>query len=173
MYGLGLAYPSIDAAIQQFEGYAPGTPAYINNNPGNLQYASWEAAYGCAPGGSGGFAVCQSYSAGQEIEDHLVSSYVDQGDSLSQLLASWSPPSAPGNSQAAYDNYLASVASSTGLDASVPISQQLSDSGAGSSDATSDTSGLDLSSILGTGDDTLLWAGLALAAGLVLVFAIS
>lgn len=188
--GLGLAYPSIDAAIQKFEGYAPGTLAYQNNNPGNLQYASWEAAYGCQPGGAGGFAVCPSYQAGQQIQDALVSTYVSQGLDLSDLLAKWSPPSAPGNSQASYQNYVASVASDTGLDPSLPISQQLSttpsvavptsyslpDSSSPASDQTlpsADTSGdgwmdfpaisTDLSTDAG-GLSTAAWLGIAAAA---------
>jgi hypothetical protein len=173
VYGFGatLQYPSIDAAIQNFEGYAPGTLAYQNNNPGNLVYASWESAYGCTPGGAGGFALCPTYEAGQEIQDHLVSTYVDQGDSLSELLAAWSPPTAPGNSQASYNNYVSSVASSTGLDPSLPISQQVNDSG--TVDTSSTDTGIDLSSLLGT-DSGPDWGTIALvAAGVLAVFLVA
>ena len=189
-WGLGLAYPSIDAAIQKFEGYAPGTLAYKNNNPGNLVYAPWEAAYGCSAGGAGGFAVCPSYAAGQQIQDALVSTYVDQGLSIQDMLAKWSPPTAQGNSQQSYQNYVASVASDTGLDPSLPISSQLggdsgvlspsgsvSDSyalsdGSSSSDSTAGllaSSGMDLSSLTEPGGLSLTaWLGIGIGA-LVLV----
>jgi len=179
MYGLGatLNYPQIDAAIQKFEGYAPGTLAYQNNNPGNLVYASWESAYGCTPGGAGGFALCPSYDAGQAIQDHLVSTYVQQGDSISQLLASWSPPTAPGNSQAAYNNYVSSVASSTGIKNNTPISKQLSvsDATATTSDTSDDTSADTSFWSLTDADGNPNWPliGLAAAGGLLLVWAMA
>lgn len=124
--GLGaLNYPQIGAAITKFEG-SPGSVNYRNNNPGNLVYASWESAYGCSPGGEGGFAKCPTMEAGQEILDKRVTDLASSGKSLSELLSIWAGPQYPGNSQASYDNYVSSVAADTGLDPSLPISQQLS-----------------------------------------------
>jgi len=126
--GLGaLNYPSIDAAITKFEG--SGTPGSIgaqNNNPGNLVYAPWESKYGCTPGGAGGFAQCPTPEAGQQIQDALVTTYVDQGLSITDLISKWSPPTAAGNSQASTSNYISSVAADTGMDPTTSIAAQLS-----------------------------------------------
>lgn len=168
----GLNYPSIDTAIQKFEGYAPGTLAYQNNNPGNLVYASWESAYGCQPGGAGGFAKCPSYDAGQQIQDALVTTYADQGLSLSDMIAKWSPPGATGNSQTSYQNYVSSVASDTGLDPNTPIVQQLqvsSDSGSSLLPSSPDGSdAVDISSLDIGSTTSLAW--IAGAAGVALLF---
>jgi hypothetical protein len=181
MYRLGLGtveYPQIDAAIQQFEGWAPGSVSYQNNNPGNLQYASWEAAYGCSAGGAGGFALCPSYAAGQAIEDHLVSVYVGQGDSLSDLLAAWCPPGASGGcTQQQYENYVAYVVGETGYDPSLPISGQLADGAA--TLALPDDSGVStppetsvaslLSGLFLNTDGSMNWLNVGLAAGVGLL----
>ena len=167
--GAALNYPSIDVAIQKFEGYAPGTLAYQNNNPGNLVYAPWEAAYGCTAGGAGGFAKCPTYEAGQQIQDSLVTSYADKGLSLSDMIAKWSPPTASGNSQTSYNNYVASVATDTGLDPSLPISQQVSGDSIPSQAAIPDASASpDLSFLLDTssGSNWPLLAGAVVAGGL-------
>ena len=51
---------TIAQAIQQQEGYYPGSLAYTNNNPGNLIYAGQSGAVQ----GSGGFAKFPDYSTG-------------------------------------------------------------------------------------------------------------
>lgn len=129
MYRLGLGaslqYPAIDAAIAQFEtGGSPTAVGNRNNNPGNLVFSSWESQFGCTAGGSGGFALCPTPEAGQAILDYRVSQLVSQGDSISELLDVWASPTYPGNTQASYDNYVASVAAATGLDPNSPISGQ-------------------------------------------------
>lgn len=163
--GLGatLNYPQIDQAITNFEG-KPGDLNYRNNNPGNMVYAPWMAAYGCSAGGAGGFATCVSMDAGQAVLDKRVTDLVSQGDSVSDLLYTWAGPQYSGNSQTSYDNYVASVAASTGLDPSLSISQQLS----GGSDATTgldpSTAG-DLASLLEGWDGSIDWPLIAAAVG--------
>lgn len=175
--GLGLSYPSIDAAIAKFEGTGPTTIATRNNNPGNLVYSPWMAQYGCTPGGAGGFAQCPTADAGQQILDYRVSQLVNQGDSISDLLYTWAGPQYPGNSQASYNNYVASVASQTGLDPNTPIAQQLAAGSDGGTLADAVTGGyslpgsfdlpsLDLSSL--ADNSTLMW-GAGIAAGLLLL----
>jgi len=165
--GLGtLQYPSIDAAIQKFEGFTPGSLSYRNNNPGNMVYSSWMAPYGCTPGGAGGFAQCPTLDAGQQILDARVGQLVNQGDSVSDLISTWAGPQYAGNTQASYQSYVASVAADTGLDPSLPISAQMS---------VADTSGGDISSIDttdGQSSNLMLW-GLAIAGVVVLVVAAS
>jgi hypothetical protein len=177
--GLGtINYPSIDAAIAQFEGSGPGTLATRNNNPGNMVYSPWMAQFGCSPGGAGGFAQCPSADAGQQILDYRVSQLVDQGDSVSQLLNVWAGPQYPGNTVQSYNNYVSSVSAATGLDPNAPINQQLSTDASvpdvslpSDSGTAVDASGaVDLSSLLSTEPNWTLIA-LAAGAGLLLLLA--
>jgi hypothetical protein len=121
-----LMFPSIDNAIAGFEGFGiAGSSAQINNNPGNLVYAPWESAYGGVPGSSG-FASFPDPISGLSATDHLVQTYANQGDSLSQLLNSWAGPQYPGNTQQSYNNYVNYAANATGLNPTQPILSQSS-----------------------------------------------
>lgn len=52
-------------AIQRFEGWAPGTRSYRNNNPGNLKYTAWTKEQGATGQDTGGFAVFPDYETGR------------------------------------------------------------------------------------------------------------
>ena len=143
-------------AIQQQEGYYPGSLAWQNNNPGNLVYAG---QYGASPG-AGGFASFPTYAAGfNALENQINLDAVRGSDlngnpttTLNELIASWAPASA-GNDTS---SYVTNVASQTGFDPSANLFSL------GSSDA---GSGVDLSSI---GISSPVPAGLAIAGAALL-----
>jgi hypothetical protein len=138
-----VAVTAIAGAIRQEEGYAPGTPAFVNNNPGNLVYAGQTGA----SQGAGGFASFTSYAAGETALENQILLDATRGTdvngnpttTVTQLISSWAPAST-GNNTAAY---IASVAAQTGYDPDAPLSSLgAPDSG----DTSGDSAGLDLSS---------------------------
>ncbi len=149
---------SIAQAIQQQEGYFPGSLAYRNNNPGNLIYAGQP---GASPG-AGGFAAFTSYDAGYQAMVNQISLDASRGTdasgnpttTISELLTSWAPPSQNPN---LYTSYIPGVASSTGFDPNAPLSSLNSSTptfavdvyGSGDTPSTDTSSGdgLDLSSL--------------------------
>lgn len=110
-------------AIQIQEGYAPGTLAYRNNNPGNLIYVGQPGA----TQGAGGFAAFNSYNAGRTALTNQITLDAVRGTdvngnpttTVSELLFSWAPASDPRNNT---PSYIASVASQTGYDPNAPLS---------------------------------------------------
>lgn len=118
---------SIAQAIQQQEGYYPGSLAYQNNNPGNLVYAGQA---GATPG-AGGFASFSSYNAGYQAMLNQINLDASRGTdasgnpttTVSQLLTSWAPPS-----QNDTASYISNVSASTGFDANAPLSSLGTDS---------------------------------------------
>jgi hypothetical protein len=115
------ALDSISQAIQQQEGYYPGSLAYVNNNPGNLIYAGQP---GASPG-AGGFASFSDYQAGYTALQNQVQLDAVRGtdvngnpiSTLSELISSWAPPS-----QNDTATYIANVSAQTGFDPSAPLS---------------------------------------------------
>jgi hypothetical protein len=115
------AVSAIAAAIQTQEGYAPGTLAYRNNNPGNLRYAGQP---GATPG-AGGFAAFSSYPAGQAALKNQIALDAVRGTdvngnpttTVAELIGSWAPPSENDTSA-----YIASVAAQTGYDPNAALS---------------------------------------------------
>ena len=86
----------IGDAIQRMEGYAPGTRAYKNNNPGNI----WD---GTGPGkprriwpsipiDASGFLVYPSYAAGRAEMERQIAMKIDRGLTLRSLITEWAPP---------------------------------------------------------------------------------
>lgn len=156
---------SIALAIQNQEGYYPGSPAYQNNNPGNLVYAGQP---GATPG-AGGFAKFSSYSAGQTAEVNQIQLDVTRGtdvngnpiNNLSDLISSWAPPSENNTT-----TYIANVASQTGIDPMMDFSSLSSDSSglSFSFDGSDPGTSIDLSSLgLPAGLSPWLVGGAALA----------
>ena len=137
-------------AIQQQEGYYPGSVAYRNNNPGNLVYAGQPGA----TRGAGGFAVFSSYNAGLTAEVNQINLDATRGTDINgnpintagDLISSWAPASE--NDTA---GYIAGVAAQTGYDMNAPlsslgapgISAPLVDMSAVSSDLADAASGFD------------------------------
>jgi hypothetical protein len=112
------AVTSIAAAIKNQEGYAPGTLAYTNNNPGNLVFAGQA---GATPG-AGGFAAFATPAAGDQALDNQINLDATRGTdvngnpttTIAELIASWAPASDPRNNTTAY---IASVTAFTGYGA--------------------------------------------------------
>lgn len=114
-----LAFPSIDAAIAQMEGYnTPGTIAQTQNNPGNLVYGPFAQQYGATPG-TNGIATFPSAAQGLQAQDALVQYYANKGSTISDLLNAWAPASVPGNDPTGYANY---VAEQAGTNPNTPLS---------------------------------------------------
>jgi hypothetical protein len=171
------AVDSIAAAIQNQEGYYPGSLAWQNNNPGNLVYAGQPGA----SKGAGGFASFSSYDAGQQALKNQITLDAVRGtdingnpiNTVSDLVGSWAPSSA-GNNTAAY---ISSVTAQTGYDPNAPLSS-LDDSGSGglvdsslvpgSLDLSALSAGVDLSGV-GLSAAVPVWGLIAAGLGLVLV----
>ena len=107
-------------AIKRVEGYAPGTRAYRNNNPGNI----WDGIssgktfriWPNLPVDDKGFVIYPSYQAGYEALLNDLRIKVNRGMTLEQLITMYAPPSE--NDTA---GYIAMVAQQTGLPANVPL----------------------------------------------------
>jgi hypothetical protein len=189
------AVDAIAAAIQQHEGYYPGSLAYQNNNPGNLVYAGQP---GASPG-AGGFARFDTYANGLQAEKNQITLDAVRGsdvsgnpvNSVSDLISSWSPASQ--NGQANTDAYIAAVALQTGYDPNAPLASlgapdaagavvDLPPAGSGSVDSAVSFPGVDLASLglpdlsadtvdlssVGLGSVSPLWIGGGLV-GLLLI----
>lgn len=117
------AVDALAGAIQTHEGYYAGSPAYVNNNPGNLVYVGQAGA----TAGSGGFARFSSYDAGLAALKNQITLDASRGtdaagnpiNTVSDLINSWAPASDPRNDTPAY---IAAVAAQTGFDPDAPLS---------------------------------------------------
>lgn len=191
--GLGDALTSaIASAITKMEGYIPpnssypnGSLAYQNNNPGNIRYVQGGYNYPGAVPGAGGFARYPDLATGQAALQHQIDVQIASGQNLTQFFNQYAP-SNENNTQA----YIASVASQTGIDPSIPLKSvqaQYTGPGSvdlstltpgGSVDTSTDNGGIDLSFLytldpsngMGVNDATsdytpyILVTGLAIAA---------
>jgi len=127
---------TVAAAIQQIEGWAPGTRSYRNNNPGNLMYAGQPGATGQDPQG---FAIFPDYQTGLTALDNQITLDASRGQTISQFTSIYAPAS-DGNNPT---SYAAQIASAAGLSPSDSLSAAI----AGSSSAPDVSSGMDLSSL--------------------------
>lgn len=125
----GLAFPGIDAVISQFEGFGTANAPTITNanNPGAITAGPWAIQNGATgsvvnPSSGQSFATFPDITTGLQAEDNLVSQAANQGATLSDLIAKWAPPNAPGNSQTATTNYTNTVANQLGVSPSTPVS---------------------------------------------------
>lgn len=161
------AVDALALAIQNQEGYYPGSISYQNNNPGNLVYAGQP---GASPG-AGGFAKFSTYDAGLTAEKNQITLDATRGTDIngnptttvSELLTSWAPPS-----QNDTASYISSVSSQTGYDPNAPLSSLDAPDFTGTITATaspSDSPALDLGSMAGSltssgltiGQNTIPW----------------
>lgn len=121
---LGAGFSSLADAMAQFEGYGtPGTIATRQNNPGNLAYGDFAKQFGATGPGAQNIAVFPNTQAGSNAMDALIQHYASQGYNLGQLIGSWAPPNAPGNTPQSTQNYTNFVAQQTGANPSTPVSQ--------------------------------------------------
>lgn len=123
---------TIAATIQQVEGYYPGTPAYTNNNPGNLIYVGQSGA----TAGAGGFAAFPSYDAGYQALLNQIQSYANQGLTIQQMMNKYAPAGDGSNNPTAYANQIASALG-------VPTDTTVADAISGGSGTQADLTGTD------------------------------
>jgi len=97
------------SAIQQIEGYYPGTLAYRNNNPGNLIFVGQAGA----ARGEDGFARFESYEAGLDALYRQLDLYAGRGFTIQQMMDKYAPAGHGGNNPAAYAQSIASTAGVT------------------------------------------------------------
>jgi hypothetical protein len=116
--GLG-TIDAVAQAIQQQEGYYPGSLAYTNNNPGNLRYAGQASA----TQGAGGFAAFPDYAAGYQALLNQISLDASRGLTILQFTSKYAP-AADGNNPNAY---AVAIANATGLTINDPLAGALSD----------------------------------------------
>lgn len=106
-----------------FEGYGtPGTIATRQNNPGNLIYGPFAENNGAIGPGAKGIAIFPDAATGQAAQDALITKRADQGYSLSDLINSYAPPNAPGNTPESTQAYLDYVTGKLGASPSTPVS---------------------------------------------------
>jgi hypothetical protein len=155
------AMQQMAAAIQQMEGYSPGSVSYTNNNPGNLVYAGQPGA----TAGPNGFAVFDSYQDGLQALYNQLGAYSagtcsacgGQPLTVAQMTAIYAPAGQGSNDPAAYASFLSS---SLGVDPNASLSDIFS----GGSTFGAEGLGLDLS------DPTTIAVLGMLTAGLLYAF---
>lgn len=109
----------IAAAIQQMEGWFPGSVAYRNNNPGNLR--AGKGQIGTDPNG---YAIFPDYQTGYLALTNQISLNVNRGLTLMEFFGgkpgvyAGYAPSADKNNPT---NYAAFVGSQTGIPVDVPL----------------------------------------------------
>lgn len=112
---------SLAQAIQQFEGWSPGSVSQRNNNPGNLRSGA-----GMIGTDANGFAVFPDYQTGWNALLNQVQLNVNRGLSVDEFFAG-KPGVYAGYAPSADSNqplqYAATVASWIGVDPSVPLNQ--------------------------------------------------
>jgi len=189
--GFGGLTDELAQAIAQFEGFnTAGSVAARNNNPGNLR---------SGPGQTGtdasGYAIFPTAAAGWSALDNQVDLNVSRGLTLDQFFAGGNgypgyAPSADSNNPA---QYAAFVAAQTGIPETVPLNQLPSGTSDSSTVADSsaalgpfvgppdvfgnptaapvDTSADASTGVTSAGVDPLVWAGVALGALGLIVWA--
>lgn len=127
--GIGSTYTvtpgmqAIASAIQTQEGYAPGTLAYTNNNPGNLIYAGQPGA----TSGAGGFAAFPTYQDGLNALYNQINLYATgacgvcggQPMTIAEMTAAYAPAGQGGNNPGVYAT---NIANATGAAPDTPLS---------------------------------------------------
>jgi hypothetical protein len=161
-------YTGVANLIQTVEGWFPGSVSQQNNNPGNLMYAGQPGAIGQS---SSGFAIFDSVSDGYQALLNQIALDASRGETILEFANKYAPAQ-DGNDPT---SYAAQIAAATGLSVNDPLAAANSSVVASiptSSSASSDLASLTDSLSDSDPDNTLLYLGLALAAG-ALVFAVS
>lgn len=60
------------SAVQQYEGFYPGSRSYKNNNPGNLRFTNYTVTLGATGKDKDNFAVFPSYAVGRKALERLL-----------------------------------------------------------------------------------------------------
>lgn len=159
------------AAIQNMEGYYPGSLAYQNNNPGNLVYAGQAGATKSCSSNRYCYASFPTYDDGYQALLNQIQGQAAKGQNLQQFIWQYAPPcpkagdvpnpvtglcpdGTKGNNT---DVYLQSLVSATGTSASTPLTDVISGSSTSGSSFTgsdsTDTSATDTSAFAVAGFD--------------------
>ena len=97
-------------AIQQREGYKPGSRSYRNNNPGNLRPPGGRTNYWAGQTGvdSGGFAIFDSYESGFAALETNLNAHIarNPNQSLADYIGIYAP-STDGNDPVSYASFVA------------------------------------------------------------------
>ena len=117
---------SVANTIQTIEGYYPGSLAYRNNNPGNLEYAGQAGATQ-----SGRWAVFSSYDQGYNALENQIQIDANRGLTIQQFINKYAPAK-DGNDPT---SYAAQIAAAEGLSVNDPLSMAISGSSSASSDS--------------------------------------
>lgn len=114
LVGLGLGYLSgildpqtqqvLASAIQQMEGFYPGSLAYENNNPGNLMFVGQQGAV-LAPDGF--FAKFPTYEDGLGALYRQLDIYAGKGYTIQQMMEKYAPKGHGANDPNAYAQFIA------------------------------------------------------------------
>lgn len=125
LHGLGTtaALDTIALTIQQQEGYYPNTPAYVNNNPGNIIYTPYYASAFGATKGSGGFSYFPDYGTGYAALLHQIQVDAARGDTFYDLTYSWLGSGTGGD----YKSYAETIAGSLGVDPNTRVADVIAD----------------------------------------------
>lgn len=113
------------SAIQQHEGWAPGSVSFRNNNPGNLKYAGQPAATGAD---ASGFAIFPDYQSGFDaLKAQLaLDASRNPGWTLTQFFSKYlggDPYNPQTTNQGNPFSYAADVAGKIGADVGATIGQ--------------------------------------------------
>jgi hypothetical protein len=112
------------------EGITPSSGNFTNNNPGDLIYVGQAGA----TLGANGFAAFATLEDGIQAAINQIALDLTRGTTasgaptttLAQLISNgWSPPNAPGNSQASTNAYVNTVASNLGIDPNADLASQI------------------------------------------------
>ena len=124
--GLGQGSPLITAiadAIERQEGYAPGTRAYRNNNPGNIwdgldpEHGKTRRIWPQYPIDEQGFLKLPDYATGRALMESQLRIKINRGETLPKLLNDWDS-SDPAPTRAVY---VANVSGWLAIDPNVPL----------------------------------------------------
>lgn len=101
-------FQAVAQAIQEFEGWYPGSVAYRNSNPGNLKYAAQPGSVGQD---SRGFAIFSTFEDGWKALLSLLQGYAARHPNwtLADLMAVYAPVS-DSNNPTGYANFIGSRA---------------------------------------------------------------
>lgn len=105
---------TIAAAIQQQEGYYPGSLAYRNNNPGNLIYAGQSGAVK----GDGGFAEFPTYDDGLQALYNQIQLYASRGMTIQDMMNVYAPA---GDGENDPTGYAYTIAAALGASPDTPL----------------------------------------------------
>jgi hypothetical protein len=114
---------AIADSIERQEGYAPGTRAYRNNNPGNI-WDGLDPANGKTrriwpeyPIDDEGFLKLPDYATGRALMESQIRIKINRGETLTKLINEWDSSDPPATRAA----YVANVATWTGLDPNIAL----------------------------------------------------